>query len=185
MCILTDQNKLSELLAEVRSGNQKAYAELSRQYAPMLHSECSKRSDQLDPDELYQLALIALYGAARTYDEGRGDITFGLYAKICVRRRLDGELRRVSNYRADELIDEQEAGPQASPEDELIAREDYRELLDAIDRVLTPSEREAFILYLGGASYAEIAEKLGRSTKSVDGALRRAKDKIRKLNGGR
>ena len=182
---MTDQNKLSKILAEVRAGNQKAYAELSRQYAPMLHAECSRRSDRMDSDELYQLALIALYGAARTYDEGRGDITFGLYAKICVRRRLDGELRRAGNYRTGEPIDENEVSPQASPEEELIAREDYRELLDAIDRALTPSEREAFVLYLAGSSYADIAKRLGRSTKSVDGALRRAKEKIRKLNGGR
>ncbi|MBR7137643.1 MAG: sigma-70 family RNA polymerase sigma factor [Clostridia bacterium] len=182
---MTDHNNLSELLAQVKNGNQKAYAELSRQYAPMLYSECSRRSDRMDSDELYQLALIALYGAARTYDEGRGDITFGLYAKICVRRRLDGELRRAGSYLADEPIDENEASPLASPEDELIAREDYRELLDSIDRALTPSERDAFALYLEGRSYAEIADRLGRSTKSVDGALRRAKDKIRKISGGR
>ena len=73
----------------------------------------------------------------------------------------------------------------ASPEEELIAREDYRELLRSIDRVLTESEREAFALYLEGKSYSEIAERLGRTAKSVDGALRRAKEKIRKINGSR
>ena len=182
---MTDHNNLSELLAQVKNGNQKAYAELSRQYAPMLYSECSRRSDRMDSDELYQLALIALYGAARTYDESRGGLTFGLYAKICVRRRLDGELRRAGKYRFDEPIAENEASPLASPEEELIAREDYRELLDAIDRVLTESERAAFTLYLEGKSYSEIAQRLGRTAKSIDGALRRAKEKIRKFNGSR
>ena len=182
---MTDAKKLSELLSQVKDGNQKAYAELSRQYTPMLLNECAKRSDKMDADELYQAALIALYGAARTYDESRGGLTFGLYAKICVRRRLDGELRRAGKYRFDEPIAENEASPLASPEEELIAREDYRELLRSIDRVLTESEREAFALYLEGKSYSEIAERLGRTAKSVDGALRRAKEKIRKINGSR
>ena len=124
-----------------------------------------------------------MYGAARTYDESRGGLTFGLYAKICVRRRLDGEFRRAGKYRYDVPIAENEASPLASPEEELIAREDYRELLNSIDRVLTESERAAFTLYLEGKSYAEIARILGRTAKSVDGALRRAKEKIRKING--
>ncbi len=149
----------------------------------MLENECSKRAGKLESDDLYQAALIALYSAACSFDESRQGITFGLYAKICVQRRLDSELRRV-NVPVEELTDENEISPAASPEEELISRENYRDLLDSIDRALTESEREAFMLYLADKSYAEIARILGRTEKSVDGALRRAKEKLRKINGG-
>lgn len=179
---MIDAKKLSELLAQVKNGNQKAYAELSRQYAPMLENECKKRVGQSEYDDLYQAALMALYSAACSFDSSREGITFGLYAQICVRRRLDGELRRAGKN-VDEPIDENEISPAATPEEELISRENYRVLLDSIDRTLTEAERSVFLLYLADKSYAEIARILGRTEKSVDGALRRAKEKLRKING--
>lgn len=147
----------------------------------MLESECAKRADKMEMDELRQAALIALYNAACSYDGNRPGITFGLYAQICVRRRLDSELRKA-HIPQGQPIDEDEADPSASPEDELISRENYRKLIDSIDRVLTESERSAFLLYLSDKSYTEIARILGKSEKSVDGALRRAKSKLRKLS---
>lgn len=179
---LKEDKKTVDLLVRVRSQSQQAFAELALAYAPLIESECAKRVGKIEADELRQVALIGLYSAACSFDITKEGITFGLYAKICIGRRLDGELRKLYT-RVEEPIGDDEISPVASPEEELIARESYNKLLEQIDRTLTEGERSAFMLYLSRKSYAEIANILGRTEKSVDGAIRRAKAKLRKING--
>lgn len=179
---MKEDKKTIELILRVRENKQNAFAELSLIYAPLIESECAKRAGRVEQDELRQAALIGLYSAACSFDITKEGITFGLYAKICIGRRLDSELRRVYNHH-ESPIDEDEMSPASSPEEELIARESYEKLLSQIESTLTEGERDVFMLYLAHKPYAEIARILGRTEKSVDGAIRRAKAKLRKING--
>jgi RNA polymerase sigma factor, sigma-70 family len=145
-----------------------------------------------DEDDFKQEAVIALYKAAMTYESENDKVTFGLYAKICIRNRLCSVLRKAERlfnkniynselyvsgdvYDIDESLPEVELGP----EELVIAQENYKDLLDQISKVLTAYERSVFDMYVDGKTYREIALLLNRTEKSVDNAIYRIKAKLR------
>ena len=75
----------------------KSFDEIMEEYEPLLRSTAASFSDKtgLSRDEVYQTASLALHRAYLTYTDGRG-VTFGLYAKICVRNACISEQRRIA-----------------------------------------------------------------------------------------
>ena len=69
----------------------------------------------------------------------------------------------------------------ASPEDELIKRENRREFLQKISKKLSSLEFKVIVMYVDGMGAAEISSALGKPQKSVSNALARAKQKLIKL----
>ena len=67
---------------------------------------------------------------------------------------------------------------QRNPEDVVIHEENLSALEEAIREGLTRLETQVLTHYLNGLSYAEIAEEVQRSTKSVDNAVQRIRRKI-------
>ena len=67
---------------------------------------------------------------------------------------------------------------QRNPEDVVIHEENLSTLEEAIRKGLTGLEAQVLACYLHGLSYAEIAEEVQRSTKSVDNAVQRIRRKI-------
>ena len=63
--------------------------------------------------------------------------------------------------------------------DNIIRKEEYEICGEFIRESLSDVEYEAVLHYLNGKSYEEIAKAMGRSAKSVDNALQRAKHTIR------
>ena len=70
-----------------------------------------------------------------------------------------------------------------SPEEVLIDRENLEQLKSAIDKQLSPLEKQVLDLYLTGMGYVQIARVLGRDEKSTDNALQRIRGKLRKAFG--
>ena len=68
-----------------------------------------------------------------------------------------------------------------SPEDEIIKREDKRELLQKMSRILSSLEFKAVVMYTDGMTLSEISYALDITPKSVDNAVNRAKHKLLKL----
>ena len=66
------------------------------------------------------------------------------------------------------------------PEDTVIKREALNTVLMRVENELSTYEKQVLQLFVGGSSYAEIAQKLHRSQKSVDNALQRIKHKLGK-----
>ena len=80
------------------------------------------------------------------------------------------------------MEEEEAAQPEpffGDPEALLIRREALATLLEKFRRSLTPREREALAWYAAGYSYRETAQRLGVSVKSVEGAIQRARKKLR------
>jgi RNA polymerase sporulation-specific sigma factor len=138
-------------------------------------------------DDLRQEAMVALYRAALSYDpEEKGrDVSFGLYAKICINNALISALRK---YRSEKKKRDAEKAKGRNgvkntpgPFETLVSREDAASLLLKIREQLSGLERQVFDYYIVGKSAGEIAERLGRSEKSVSNALYRMKVKVRGL----
>jgi RNA polymerase sporulation-specific sigma factor len=76
------------------------------------------------------------------------------------------------------LADVLSAARGSDPEEAFIGQESYNAIARVLLESLSPLERETLTLYLEGRSYAEIAERLGRRTKTIDNALQRVKQKL-------
>ena len=181
----------------MKSGDQTAFKEITEKYNPLIDSmvykyyRIAKESGySADEDDFRQEAVIALYKAAMTYESENDKVTFGLYAKICIRNRLSSVLRKAERifekniYEPDSYSSEHDVGEdlpevELGPEELVIAQENYKGLLVQISKILTTYERSVFDMYVDGKTYREIALLLDRSEKSVDNAIYRIKAKLR------
>lgn len=177
---------VDELIFRAKNGGQTEFAEVAEMYEPLISSMVAKfSSGQLDvaveEEDLRQEALTALFVAVMSYDS-ESPVSFGLYAKICIKNRLISALRKVKHdLIADDLFlsENSEELVSADPESEYIDRESYSMIRRAVDASLTEYERAVLKLYLRDMSYKEISESLGKTEKSVANALCRIKAKIK------
>lgn len=192
-------NEIVELLAKIRQGDEAAFAELAEKYKTLTESAVFRISRSIGKDggdgsygidDLRQYAAVALYRAAKTYEpdaDGKGkEVSFGLYAKICVNNALVSVLRK---YKSAERKAERRAkrnentvsSGQNDPLERLVASESARDLVTKIRGELSKYEEEVFDSYITGKSVREIAERLKAEEKSVSNALYRVKVKIKEL----
>lgn len=185
---MQDYGKLdiAELILGVRAGSDEAFSELSRRYFPMIKKVVSGFSgSRIRSDEALCEASVAFYKAAMTYDESRTDVTFGLYARICVYRRLcdlAGKVKGNEDFFSD--CDVENLSVQNPIESNLVSRESMAKAILKIKSLLSDYEYSVFILHLEGYTTSAIAEKLGKSSKSVDNAKARAIKRLRESRAG-
>ncbi len=178
---------IADLLARVKEGNGDAFVELSQKYKPLLEGEVARYMHSLseaDLDDLRQGALVAFYHAALSFRFEQG-VTFGLYAKICIVNGIADALRFLSKKTADistdTLSDDDFADEEENPQNLMLDKEGFSVALAKAKAVLSELEYGIFELYIAGYSYLEIANKVGKTEKSVDNALRRVKGKLKKI----
>lgn len=195
-----DQNDLSirsdeVLCALVAQGSARAEEELVSRYARLVRI-CARPLFLAggDSEDLIQEGMVGLLHAMRTYDPAR-QAQFRTYAEVCIRSRLLSAVRAagrdkhspLNHYVSLEtpLFDTAVSMQGDNPEDMLIDREDRNERLSALKDQLSGFEAKILRLYLGGLSYGEIAQQIGRSAKSVDNAVQRIRRKLaRQLTSG-
>ena len=173
---------LIRLITLARSGDEGAYADLTVMYKPLIESMGKNYAGKCDnalytEDDFIQEANLGFYSAVRTYEE-TDKVTFGLYAKICVRNRLVSLLRASSRKPKKPKVESEGEQDVLSG---LLDRENTKEIEKRIEGVLSRLEWEVFCLYIQKCSYADIAERLGRTEKTVDNAIYRIKTKLKRL----
>lgn len=141
-------------------------------------------------EDFIQEGLIGLLKAVRTYDTMR-DCSFSTYAKTCVRNSVISALRYHKKKWLDNEISIEDISdglfevvhnPVAnSPEDEYLYMESSSQLHDTIFSVLSTYEAQVFGMYLAEMPYSLIASRLGKDIKSIDNAIQRIKNKLKKL----
>ncbi|MBQ8835895.1 MAG: sigma-70 family RNA polymerase sigma factor [Clostridia bacterium] len=178
---------VGELLALIQSGSSGAFVQLADKYAPLLESEVTRYIGSLgiaDVEDLRQGALVSLYRAALAYRADVG-VTFGLFAKVCIVNGIADTLRYIGKKNVDvsmdDLSEDELHDGEYDPEDLVLDKEQLSSLRRRISHALSAMELDTLDMYLSGYSYAEIAEKSGRTVKSVDNALRRVKEKLKKV----
>lgn len=189
---MPDDKTLSSLLREIRLGDEKAFAALSVQYRPLAESMAARYAAKADAEDglitledFRQEAGLALYRAALFYNGEQTDVSFGLYAKICIRNALVSLLRRVSHARkmraAVHMAVSLEQAPEDDPLGHLLSTEAQSSIARQVAGVLSPYEMTIFEQYIAGKPPREIAERIGRPVKSVNNAVYRIKAKLKGL----
>ncbi len=175
--------ELSELIRKVQSGDHFAFDNLCGFYDPLLCSLTASADERYrkygsEYEDLKQEATLALYKAALSYHTDQSAVTFGLFAKICIRNRLISAGRRlIRQYEAKNASIQQELDARTS------AGAGASGMLRTPDlSVLSRYERRVYDLYIKEYSYAQIAENLGKEEKSVDNAIYRIRRKLREQN---
>ena len=148
-----------------------------------------------DSEDLIQEGMVGLLSAIREFRPQKG-ASFRTFAEVCVRRRIISVVRSAAGGKHLPLNDSVSLDPslflanqdftsfgtayhhQRNPEDVVIHEENLSAREEAIREGLTRLETQVLTHYLNGLSYAEIAEEVQRSTKSVDNAVQRIRRKI-------
>lgn len=195
---------LKNLIAEVRREEPGAFEELLKIYEPLILSFVGRfcRDDETKAyeDDVRQELTVAFYNCILSYDLSQDDVSFGLYAKICLNNALITQLRSLKKQKGlktvslDAILDsrEDEKPPQrkksALPTEEdfdlsvrVVKREELRELNKRIEEVLSPFENDVWRLYVIGCSAKEIAQKLGGNEKSIENAVFRIRKKLKHI----
>lgn len=194
-----DDNRLRELSL---SGDREAEEQLVRRYMRLVRV-CSRPLFLVGgtPDDLIQEGMLGLLSAIRRYDP-KQNASFKTYAELCIKSKLLSAIRSAASKKhepindgqsLEEILSDESRLPllayteffRRSPEEQVLARENKNELQKKFGDLLSPLEKAVLDLYLQGLSYEEIAEKSGKTVKSVDNAIQRIKRKLaQNLNSG-
>lgn len=151
-------------------------------------------------DDLCQEGLIGLIDGIDKYDEERGDVdseAFKAFVLMCAKRQILDAIKKANSKKNMALntsislsAEDIEAIGESSielvhpltPEEIIIEQFEKEEQVSTISINLSGFEQEVLDLYLEGLKQSEIANKLDKSTKSIDNTLQRIKNKIKGKN---
>lgn len=161
-------------IERVKMGDDRAFVSVLTEYTPMLNKLISGFSNPLvSYDEAFSEASVALHRAAMTYDTENKSVTFGLYAKICVYRRLCDLYEKLAKSNNTVDFDIDKIAVYSNAETRIVGIERMREYLRHAKDILSDYEYQVLLLYIEGCSTKTIAKKLSKDTKSVENAKTR------------
>lgn len=174
------------LLAQ--KGDESAMAFLVTEMMQLVRIQSLQFSNtKLESDDLFQEGMLGIISAIHSYKLGNG-ANFKTYASVCVKNRMISAIRKfestkaVHNGECVSISDNQLVADELSLEERLIINEQCEKLIKNINEKLSVTERNVLKLFLSGLCYDEIAKKLGSSPKSVDNALQRVRQKLKKYD---
>jgi len=189
----TDIDNERTLWDGFHSGDPACTDLLLKKYSPLVRS-CA-RSYFLtggEMEDLMQEGMLALLGAMHSYSCGRG-ASFRSYATVCIRNRIIDTVKAYGSGR-DALdhslpADLSELDPETfrerlsmpGPEDLMVRSEEAGSVLRKLLDSLTKLEKTILRDYLSGMSYLEIAQRCGKSVKSVDNSIQRIRKKMQAI----
>ena len=181
----TEAENRKNLLAEVATGDSKAFEELTKKYGNLIWSIARRYlSNQAEAEDAVQEIFLALWQSACRFDANKGsEITF--IATIARRRLIDG-LRKNNKHKILQSIDDSISNDVFQQKSNL---EKNAELSLAIGILETLEKKDQELLSLSiyqGYSHVEIAKLLNLPLGTVKTKIRRNLMKIReKIKGGK
>ena len=187
-----------ELVSLSRSGNEKAENEILERYKDTV-MKISRGYFIIggELEDIVQEGMIGLYKAIKNFKTDK-NATFKTFAITCIKHQIQTAIKKANTKKNLPLSnsvslqsfsenEEEEFLPvnlifQVSPDEEIIGRENYKDLIETIKQTLSKKEFEVLKYYLRGYSYKEIAEFLGLNQKSIDNSLSRIKNKLKNIH---
>ena len=195
---MTKYNMLSDddLLRLIKMGDKDAEEYLIIKYTPLVNSEV--RTMFLvgaEIEDLAQEGMIGLFQAIRDYSE-ESNASFSTFAYRCIKNRCMTAITSANRKKHSPLNtyisifynDDDTDGDEKyivsdeginNPESLYLRREKIEKMYEEMEMKLSFLEKKVVEFYLEGLSRREIAERLGKSEKSVDNALTRIHNKLK------
>ena len=192
--ILNDE----EIIELIQKGQADATEYMLKKYYPLVKK--SIRTLYLigaDTEDLSQEGMIGLFKAIQSFQPDN-NASFYTFAKVCIDRQIYSAIKASNRKKHSplnsyisfyskinedemELIDNLEAGMDSNPEQIVLDRENTTSIEEILDEHLSKMEKQVLTFYLEGKSYADIATQLGKTSKSIDNAIQRIRDKVKKM----
>jgi RNA polymerase sporulation-specific sigma factor len=188
------------LVEAAQAGDSNALSEIFTRFERFVRAKASPYYlAGADEEDVIQEGRIGLLKAVRNFDGSRLS-KFLPFADLCIKRQIMTAVKNAArkkhiplntyvsldNSNFDEesdttLLEVMEADGISDPEAIFIDRENEEGIRYIISKSLNPGEQEVLRQYLNGHSYKEIADKTGRTSKSVDNTLQRLKKKLKPI----
>lgn len=181
------EKDIKALVAKAAQGDDSSFAQLLSVYAPLVSSEVNSFSGcGVDLDDIRQEAFIAFFKAVKSYKLDDDSVSFGLFAKICIKNRLISAVSRLSVQKNASDVDSSDEEAVASPNlfdpyQLYVNRLDFDILKQKLSQLLSVYEKTVLNYYIAGFSHSEIADRIGKSERSVSNALFRIRGKLKCL----
>ena len=132
-----------------------------------------------DREDIVQEGMIGLYKAIRDFRNDRLS-SFRAFAELCVTRQIITAINKpIYDQDSDRtLLDILPVARVSNPEELVISQEEFVDIEEKMEEILSDLEWRVLMSYLDGKSYQEIAVDLDRHVKSIDNALQRVKRKL-------
>lgn len=186
-----------ELVLKAQAGDLDAEETLMRKYKETVRIKGKMYyMAGADEDDVMQEGMIGLLKAIRQYDPDK-EASFGTFAGICITRQIISAIRSADREKhkalntsislSDRLNDNGEditledtlrTNMAENPETLLVIKDIVYYIMHNGDNILSDFEMEVLSEVLKGKKLEEIAEKLGRTSKSIDNAMQRTKKKV-------
>lgn len=176
-----ENEKIISLIQGYRGGDESAFEQLVMMFRPMIDGVI--RHFELDVDETFSEACMGFLKAVQSYNPDNMNVTFGLYAKICIERRLIDVLRKKGtdiNARIDSDVDVDEIAVSGGVQAMLEHREQTAYFMKVAREELSSFEYEVYRCWMLGYKSADIARMLNTTAKSVDNAKNRMMAKLKR-----
>ena len=108
--IFNENTELKGIILGCREHDDSAFAELVRRYTPLVKRMISDFDGEYAEDELFSEACVALHRAAMSFDLEQGEVSFGLYARVCVYhhfvdlKRCRNKISVIGDYNIDTFV---------------------------------------------------------------------------------
>ncbi len=180
-----------ELVESAKSGNSVALQVLIERYSDKILQKAKsfKSLIGIENDDLYQEGMMGFLSSVYSFDESRG-VLFSTYSSTVSTRKMLSAIRKMnstSNMPLQSYIsieDEYDLFSDIpSPEETLLSDERVNEINNYVEENFSKKEKKVFKLSVLCMSYAQIAEILDCTEKSVDNTIQRIRRKLHRLNG--
>ena len=177
---------MNELISKAKLHDQSAREIILDSYKILVKSIANKLTwDGYDKEDLLMEGFLGVLNAIDYYDETKG--AFPSFVKVCVLSKMlsafKGVQRANDKQKNNVDIDDSSEIVESLALFDPLAITEYNLLVEKINEIMqtqmTVIEKEICSLFLDGLSYNEITAQTGKSRKSVDGALQRAKKKLK------
>lgn len=183
-----------ELVLLAQENNEDAKLELYRKYKPLLDIKSNETlryltNKGMDKNDIYQELLLSFELSINNFNPLK-DASFCTFVNICLKNRINNLISRhntIKNKVLNESIslDNVESIDtrtiSKNLEEELLDREDAKELMNKLLSSLTKQEYEVFKLREDNISAKEIARRLNKNPKDIYNTIQRIKIKISKI----
>lgn len=171
---------MENLMARVKSRDEKALAELYRRHMPLLRSIIGKIiNNEGDVEDIIQETLLELWNRAENYSEEKGQ-ALGWIITIARRRAIDKLRRKQAYFRAGERARLEPAAKAHHRAYEDVNARELKGIFHSFLSQLPVNQREAVhFSYYCGMSHREIAANTGIPLGTVKTRLELAMRKIR------
>lgn len=172
----------NDIINLINGGNYELLQVIIKRYLPVINYYVQKYCGINDREDAAQEATFALYSAVRNYHSLKS--SFSTFASICIKRSVISNIKSSQRKKIipDELlspIQDIQIADCNSPEKIFFDKESLKDLTDTIKLELSGLEYKVLLLYLSGKNYADIAQELNTSQKSVDNSLSRIRKKLK------